>query len=239
VIDLPARRLTLYIQDDPSTRGRDTQLADAIIAAQSHVLAALDEPVIAPNDTTRAALFLLASRDDMQRISGRPLAGFVQPGEPTAFFVSAPGYRPPFDHELAHLYTLQRWGAPAAGAGSVIWLVEGIGGWINGPCQGHGNAELAAGLLRDGRLPTVSDLVTRFRELPEDVGMPAASSLVEFIQMREGLGVGEGVAGLRRRWAASATVARPDSSIERRWRAWIATLPPATLDVPRVLREGC
>jgi hypothetical protein len=64
---------------------------------------------------------------------GRPLAGFVQQDEATAFFVWTSAYRAPLRHELAHLYTFQRWGQPPAGA-AATWLVEGIGAWAGGPC---------------------------------------------------------------------------------------------------------
>jgi hypothetical protein len=180
----------------------------------------------------QAALFFLASRADMQRLSGRPLAGFVQPGEATAFFVWAPGYRAPLRHELAHLYTLENWGRPAAGE-AATWLVEGIGAWAGGPCQGHSPDALAAGLLMRGALPSVAELAGRLRALPEDVALPAAGSLTQFLYEEEG------IAGLRARWQAEANNGLPDSTTDAAWRAHLATVQPAALDITRVMREGC
>jgi hypothetical protein len=168
----------------------------------------------------------------MQRISGRPLAGFVQPGEATAFFVWAAGYRAPLRHELAHLYTFERWGLPTAGD-TATWLVEGIGAWAGGPCQGHSVDALAAGLLGRQALPPVGALAENFRALPEDVAVPAAGSLTQFLYTREG------VAGLRSRWHSTASRMLPDSATVAAWRAHLASVPPATLDITRVMQEGC
>ncbi|HEX8243901.1 MAG TPA: hypothetical protein VF541_10405, partial [Longimicrobium sp.] len=102
-----------------------------------------------------------------------------------------------------------------------------------GPCQGHSPDALAAGLLARGALPSAARLARDFRALPEDVAMPAAGSLVGFLRRREGLD------GLRARWRSSAAAAIPDSATEAAWRAHLASVAPATLDVARVMREGC
>jgi hypothetical protein len=177
-------------------------------------------------------LFVLESRGAMQRLMGRPLAGFVQPGEATAFFVWTPDYRAPLRHELAHLYTFERWGRPAAGD-SAAWLVEGTGAWAGGACLGKSSDALASGLLARGALPPVDSLALHFRGLAEDVGMPAAGSLTRFIRAREG------VAGLRARWRAGFRNMLPDSAMYAAWRRHITSIPPATLDIVRVMKEGC
>ena len=242
VVDLPDRRMSLYLQKGTAADSDATLVADSTKKAQADVLAMLGEPLRPVSrggeqgaDTSAAGdatLFLVGSRDAMRRISGRPLAGFVQPGEPTAFFVWSRGYRAPLRHELAHLYTFNRWGAPAA-RDSAAWLVEGIGVWAGGPCQGHSADALAADLLRTGRLPTIQQLATTFRALPEEAAMPAAGSLTEFLYSREG------IAGLRRRWAASAREQLPDDATEAAWRAHVQSIRPESLDVRRVMREGC
>jgi hypothetical protein len=231
VAESPQRGLRLYLQRGSDADEQWQALTGAVVNAQVRVLALLGEPLgISPDST--ADLFFVGSREDMNRLAGRPFAGFVQPGERTAFFVWSSGYRAPLAHELSHLYTFSRWGAPAAGD-SAAWLVEGIGAWAGGPCQGHTNRSLAAGLLARNALPSLDDLAQRFRSLPEDVAVPAAGSLVELLHEREG------VAGLRRRWQSSAKDALPDAAVVAQWQARVKAATPAQLDVGRLMREGC
>ena len=230
-VDLPEHGLRLYLQRGSDADGDPRTLTDSVLRARTDVLALLDEPP-AGAEAEPAALFVLGSRTDMERLTGRPLAGFVQPGEATAFFVWTPGYRTPLRHELAHLYTFQRWGQPAAGS-AATWLVEGIGAWIGGPCLGQSADALAAGLLTRGKLPSIEELSDHFRDLDETVAMPSAGSLTAFIHAREGL------AGLRARWRAGPRESLPDSALGTAWRRHLAGVPPGTLDIARVLREGC
>lgn len=234
-VELPHRGLRLYIQRGTAADADPRALADSLMRAQADVLALLEERLLTSRDSSTsdappAALFVLGSRDDMRRLTGRPLAGFVQPGEATAFFVWAPNFRGPLRHELAHLYTFERWGRPAAGA---AWLVEGIGSWAGGPCLGETPDALAAGLLASGRLPSVEDLSGRFRDLAEDVALPAAGSLIAFIHAREG------VAGLRTRWRSEHGASPPDSALSAGWHMHLRGIRPGTLDIARVMQEGC
>jgi hypothetical protein len=224
-VALPDLGLRVYLQRETESTG----VVDSVRRAQEDVLAMLEEPKSAPRE---AAVFVLASRADMQRLAGRPLAGFVQPGEPTAFFVWSPGYRPPLRHELAHLATFERWGPPAAGD-SATWLVEGIGGWAGGACLGNSPDALASGVLARGAVPTLAAMTGHFRSLPEDVGMPTASSFVQYLYARGG------VAALRSLWQGAGTRGLPDTQMDGAWRAHLTTVPPATLDIARVMKEGC
>ena len=240
IVSLNDRGIQLFLQKGSAADTDAAIVADSVKRAQADVLAMLGEPLRPARsggdrtiDTLQnAALFFVGSRGDMRRLAGRPLAGFVQPGEPTAVFVWARGYRAPLRHELAHLYTFARWGRPAAGDTSA-WLVEGIGGWVGGPCIGHSADALAAGLLARNELPRTEDLRTRFRTLPEERAMPAAASLTEFLHQREG------VAGLRRRWAERSSEAIPDLSTDAAWRAHLHSVRAESLEVERVVREGC
>ncbi|MFL5527139.1 MAG: hypothetical protein ACJ79B_03645 [Gemmatimonadaceae bacterium] len=242
IVPLADRDLRLYLQRGSDADANADVVADSVKRAQTDVLALLGEPSY-PRDKSvhgtandmsgdNAELFFVRSRADMRRIAGRPLAGFVQPGEATAFFVWSGGYRAPLRHELAHLYTFERWGRPRAGD-RAAWLVEGIGAWIGGACQGHSADALTADLLARGRLPSVNELAANFRSLPEDVALPAAGSLTEFLYSREG------ITGLQRRWSAVAANALPDAAAERAWRAHLNSVRPESLDIARVLREGC
>ena len=239
VVDLPNHGLRLYIQRGTDADADPRALTDSLLRAQSHVLALLAEPLAMPRplpqDSARlgsAVIFVLGSRADMQHLTGRPLAGFVQQGEATAFFVWTSGYRAPLRHELAHLYTFQRWGQPLAGA-AATWLVEGIGAWAGGPCLGESPDALSAGLLARGRLPSTGELSARFRALDEGVAMPSAGSLTGFIHAREG------ITGLRARWRSGVGELLPDSALSAAWRTHVAGVRPGTLDVARVFQEGC
>jgi hypothetical protein len=223
---LPERGLRVYVQ---APGHPEPAMIDSLLRAQGDVLRRLEEPPHGESHRS-AEIFMVRSREDMRRVAGAPIAGFVHPGESSAFFVWAPGYRAALRHELAHLYTFERWGLPPAEQ-RATWLVEGIGHWATGRCQGHTADALAAGLLQRGALPTVAELVERFRDMPEEVGTIAGASLVGFIVAREG------VPGLRARWRGDQP--HPDSATEAAWRARLAATPPARLDVPRLMREGC
>ena len=231
VAESPQRGLRLYLQRDSDADKQWQALTGAVVNAQVRVLSLLGEPLgISPDST--ADLFFVGSREDMSRLVGQPFAGFVQPGERTALFVWSSGFRAPLAHELAHLYTMARWGEPTGGSASA-WLVEGIGAWAGGPCQGHTNVSLAAAALARNALPSMDDLAQRFRALPEEIAVPAAGSLVELLHEREG------VAGLKRRWQSPAKDALPDAATIAEWQARVKAATPAQLDIARVMREGC
>lgn len=216
-------------KDDEEIRA----IASDFASVRLEIFAVVGTP---PAGSSPADLFFLSSREEMKRLAGRPLAGFVQPGEPTGVFVAAPGYRlrTLLKHELTHLYTYQTWGSPNAGA----WLIEGIAVWVAGPCQGKAVDALAAGALTDHRLAPLNELIGRFRELPEDPAFFEAGSLAGFI-LRE-----EGIAGIRRRWSARDPQAGhplgPNGDdLETQWRQLLARTEPATLDIPALIASGC
>jgi hypothetical protein len=190
----------------------------------------------AVSDTARRAnLFFLNSRDEMRRLAGRPLSGFIQQGEPTGVFVVTPGYRygSLLRHELAHLYAFEAWGAPRAGR----WLVEGFAAWAAGLCQGHSPDELAAGAAARRALVPLTELASSFDRVAEEVAMSQAGSIVGFFVRREGLDA------VRRRWREAPgrvhPLGRNGPALEAAWLDELTRVPPATLDVPRLLVEGC
>jgi hypothetical protein len=151
-------------------------------------------------------------------------------------FAYLPGYRHAslLRHELTHLITFQEWGQTPHGP----WLVEGLAVWAAGGCQGHSSDALAAGALARGALVPLTRLAASFRDVPEDVAMPQAGSVVGFFIEREGL------SALRQLWQASAAgAAHPlgasGPSIEAAWLNRIRRATAATIDIPRVMREGC
>ncbi len=63
--------------------------------------------------------------------------------------------------------------------------------------------------------------------------MPAAGSLTQFLYSLEG------IAGLRRRWMAASKDGLPDRAAEDAWRAHLQSVRPESLNLQRVIREGC
>jgi hypothetical protein len=208
-------------------------VAESVTAIRRDLLTLLSMP--AAHEAARADLFFLNSRDEMRRLAGRPLAGFIQQGEPTGVFVVTPGYRYAslLRHELAHLYTFEVWGAPRAGR----WLVEGFAAWVAGSCQGHSPDELVAGAVARGALVPLTELADHFDRVAEDVAMPEAASVVGFLVRREGLDT------IRRRWAEEPGTVHPlgqnGPALEEAWLDELSRVRPATLDIPRLLVEGC
>ena len=182
-----------------------------------------------------AQLFFVESREETQRLTGRPLAGFVQSEEPTGVFAYVPGYRNDtlLRHELTHLLTFDEWGQTRQGR----WLIEGVAAWVTNGCQGHSSDALAAGALARGALVPLARLATSFRELPEDVAMSEAGSIVGFLIERSG------ISGLKALWQRQPGVDHPlgsdGAAIERAWLQRIRGAAPATIDIPRVMKEGC
>jgi hypothetical protein len=231
-VSVPGARLHL-------TRGGAAGL-DAAAAAETVTAIRRDMLMLLSShgghEAARAAdLFFLNSREEMRRLAGRPLAGFIQQGEPTGVFVVAPGYHYAslLRHELAHLYTIELWGEPRARR----WLVEGFAAWIAGSCQGHSPDELAAGALARGAVVPLTELASHFDRTPEDVAMPEAASIVGFLIRREGLET------IRRRWTEEPGALHPlgpsGPALEKEWLEELSRVRPATLDVPRLLAEGC
>lgn len=211
-----------------------TAIVDSVTVIRRDLIALLG-PTVA-NDTARQAdLFFLNSRDEMRRLAGRPLAGFIQQGEPTGVFVVTVGYRygSLLRHELAHLQTFEAWGEPRAGR----WFVEGVAAWAAGSCQGRTSDELAAGALARRALPTLTELANNFDRVAEDVAMPQAASVVSFLVRHEGKD------SIRRRWREAPGAVHPlgqnGAALEATWLDELSRVSPATLDIPRLLVEGC
>jgi hypothetical protein len=222
----------LHARRDAASPAAMKVIGDSIRVIRKEVLEFLSAT---DDERTPAHLFLMGSREAMQQRTGRPLSGFVQRNEKTGVFVNSPGYHigPLLRHELTHLYAFEGWGQPTAGP----WVVEGLAGWFAGPCQGHSPDALAAKLLVDRRLPTLDSLARWYYALPEDVGMPASSSIIGFVAGRDG------IQRVRRMWKEETPAPHPlggdGQLIEQLWRDSLKKVSPAALDIERVMREGC
>jgi hypothetical protein len=209
---------------------------DVIVKAVTDVRREVLDLIGATESQTVAHLFFVDSRDDVRQLIGRPVAGFVQEDEPTAVFMYTREFRllPLLRHELTHLYTFDEWGRTEHGA----WLTEGVAIWATKGCQGHSSDALAAGVLARGAIVPLTQLSARFREVPEDVAMSQAGSIVTFLIK------GGGIAAIRSRWPEQTSqlphpLGTDGPRLETEWLAHLRTVKPATLDLARGLREGC
>lgn len=106
----------------------------------------------------------------------------------------------------------------------------------------HEAGNVARRLLADGatdwRTITVPGALSgNFDHVSEEVAMPQAGSIVGFLVRHEGLDA------VRRRWREAQGTGHPlggnGPALEAAWLDELRDVPPATLDVPRVLDEGC
>jgi hypothetical protein len=209
---------------------------DVIIKAVTSVRREILDLLGTTESQSVAHLFFVDSREDVRHLMGQPMAGFVQEDEPTGVFIYTREFRllPLLRHELTHLYTFEQWGRTEHGA----WLSEGVAIWATRSRQGHSADELAAGVLARGAIVPLTQLSSKFRELPEDVAMSQAGSIVTFLIERGG------VVAVHDRWREQPSqlkhpLGHDGPALEAEWLTHLKTVKPATLDLVRGLREGC
>jgi hypothetical protein len=229
-----SRHAIIYVPAGSAVGARVPELIDSVEAGRVAALALLGEGD--REGEPRLAIFLVDTRQDMQRLVGRPIGGLASLRELTAAFVAGPGYHPFFRHELTHTYAALRWGPMRSGA----WLTEGLATLATGPCQGHSVDAIAAGYRRAGAAPAVAALAADLRAFPELPAYFTAASLVEFLRQHAGLGM------LRALWRGElpgTDVAHPlgerTADLVAAWHQHLHDLVPATLDTARLRREGC
>jgi hypothetical protein len=205
-------------------------LARAAEAALRHdlVLAGL------PPQAGPMELFLVNSREQGRQLTGHEFMGQAIPGELTAFFVAEPGKPPAFRHEIMHALSLKLWRGHRTGS----WLSEAVAEWASGACQGHTVDAIASGFLRDGRLPPLTELAGRFWEIDELHAYVTGGSTVAFVAR------GGGASAVRALWEMHpAPGAHPlgdgGAEVEAAWRRYLATVPPARIDLGRLRQHGC
>lgn len=221
-----------YLPESHADKTRE-QISNAIDSVRTAVLAAAEMPERADE---RIDVFFLDSREQMQTLLGRPMGGMVQSGEPTAVLVYNEGFAPFLLHEITHLYTHYRWGAPRNGR----WISEGIAMLVSGNCQGHTIDDFVRGLHEDNRLTPWPDFVRNFDRLDELSANPQAASMVAFLRGKGGIELvrdvwtSDGWSVVERQFGA------PIDQIEREWWQHVQnTGTAARLDVEQLRRQGC
>ncbi len=187
-------------------------------------------------DTQPIDVFFVDTREDMQRLIGRPIGGMVQSGERTALLVYSATYAPFLTHELTHLYTHNHWGAPRNGR----WISEGLAALATGDCQAHSLDALVKGLHDAGELHTWTELASRFNDVDEIAANLEAASIVRHLRGRGGIRAVRAV-WMSEGWAEfERTFRQPLTEIERGWLQRVRAVPvSARLDVRRLHEHGC
>jgi hypothetical protein len=126
-------------------------------------------------------LFYVDSREDMERLTGRRVAGFSYFSDSAVVLVYNKEWRPFERHELAHTVTLGTWTSPAGPA-----VVEGLATYVEGVCGGYQNGRLTRTILDMGSVIPLETLSRYFRQQDDLVAYLQAASTIEFMVERRG-----------------------------------------------------
>lgn len=179
-------------------------------------------------------LFTVNSREQARQLTGNPYMGQAVPGELSVILVILPGIRPAFRHEIMHALSLSLWGTQRTGT----WVSEGVATWAAQMCQGKSVDAIAAGFLRKGRLLPLPKLAATFWEVDEAQAYFTAGSAIGYLVRTRGNAAVEAL------WRQSpAGLEHPlgvdGPAIEGRWRAHLASIPAAELDMVMLRKRGC
>jgi hypothetical protein len=164
-------------------------------------------------------LFYLESREEMERIVGQPVTGLANWGANAVFVVVNPDWRSFEKHEIAHVFTMGRWGPPHD---SSRWMIEGIAIYSDGWCREYTNDEIAFRFLSDGQLPPLQELFDNYRTLGEIRGGFYAASVIGFIRDTYG------VDALRKVWRDGSEnltelLGASADEVETSWKSYLRT----------------
>lgn len=179
-------------------------------------------------------VFLVNSREQARQLTGNPYMGQAVPGELSVFLVILPGIRPAFRHEIMHALSLSLWGTQRTGT----WISEGVATWATAMCQGHSVDAIAAGFLQKGRLLPLPELAATFWEVDELRAYFTAGSAIGYLARTRGNAAVEAL------WRQSPDglkhpLGEDGAEIERTWRAHLASIPVAELDMVTLRKSGC
>jgi hypothetical protein len=204
------------------------------------VSAALDEDLELLGETEYDAplnVFYLDSRQEMERIIGRPYAGFSNWGANGVFLVLNPEWRSFEKHEIAHMVTMGMWGPPHE---TSRWMIEGVAVFCDGWCRDYTVDEVAMSLLSGSQLPPLQELFEDYSALGEIRAGFYAASVIGFIYHTYG------PQALRRLWDhgcgdMKGVLGDDVGDIENAWKDYlkqtVKTDPHVDLDV--INKKGC
>jgi hypothetical protein len=223
-------RVTIYCEEGSFADQHRMMILRSVSAALDDVLELLGEAEY------RAPLnvFYLDSREEMERIVGRPYAGFSNWGANGVFLVLNPEWRSFEKHEITHMVTMGMWGAPDE---TSRWMIEGVAVYCDGWCREYTVDEVAMSLLSSGELPP---LFENYADLGEIRAGFYAASVIGFIQHTYGS------QALRNLWTngcggLKGLLGDDVGGIENAWKDYlkqkVTTDPHMDLDI--INKEGC
>jgi hypothetical protein len=182
-------------------------------------------------------VFFVDTREEMERIVGRPVSGYANWGASGIFLVFAPGWRSFETHEFAHIITMGVWGAPHA---SSTWMIEGLCIASDGWCREFSVDEIAYHLLTSGQLPPLEELPAKLAELGEIRGGFYAASVIGFIRHQFGADA------VRKLWTNGsvnlpATLGLSFDKIEPMWKEYLERQvgDGVQVDMGQIDESGC
>jgi hypothetical protein len=230
---LETRGVTIYYRKDSFAERHRMMILRSVTSAVDEVAAFLDEPGYGEP----LSVFYLGSREEMERIVGRPYSGFADWTAHGVFVVLNPGWRSFEKHEIAHVITMGVWGSPHDTSG---WMIEGIAVSCDGWCREYTVDEVALHLLSAGRLPPLKEFVASHRSLGEIAGGIYAASVAAFIKDAYG------AKALRRLWMTgcqdvSKLLGADLDEVEAAWKDYLgsAVRKDIQVDLRAIEERGC
>lgn len=173
-------KVRIFYQKDSFADRHRMMLLRSAGKTVEEVLELLEEP------TYDAVLnvFYLESRDEMNRIVGRPYSGFSNWGANAIFVVVNPEWRSFEKHEFAHVVTMGTWGPPDV---TSRWMIEGMAVYCDGWCREYTVEDIAFHLQTNGQLPPLREFFGDFANLGEIRAGFYAASFIGFVQNTYGV----------------------------------------------------
>ena len=200
--------------------------------ARTDVLALLDQPV-APG----LELFYVASRDEMEALTGARPKALSVPEAGFALFVFNDRVAAHHRHELTHVLAGHFWGSAARPA---RWVNEGLAQHAEGACGGMDLDVLASVLRERGPWVAPLDLVWAFGTHPQLPAQVLAASLVGYLVSEYGLDRFEALwrHGIER---FDALYGSPFEEVSRAWERSLADqpAPDPNTDWSALTSSGC
>jgi hypothetical protein len=183
------------------------------------------------------SVFYVESREEMERLVGRPVTGFSNWTASGIFLVVNPEWRSFEKHEIAHIITLGVWGWPEP---TSRWMVEGICIYVDGWCREYSVDEIAYQYLSDDRLPPLQELFEKFAELGEIRAGVYAASVIGFVRDTYG------VDAVRALWTDGSgdlkkSIGVPAGELEALWKEHLrrAADDDLQIDLKTIEELGC
>ena len=234
LLSINHRNFRLYYPDSSYAARHLDRLTQELDAAYARILDVLQ----VPSYDHGIHLIAVDSREAMLKLMGMRIKGGAAVADHLVFFVFNDQTRPQFRHEIFHLISYQLWGSCINRL-----LDEGAATYTDNTCfyDNPINA-INARLLSEHKLFDTLALAADFGAQAKQSDVIAylqAAGLVKYLYERYGL------ARFRQLWTEGfdhfeAIYGLPLARLDREWRLYLRTLPPAPeIDLTKLMKEGC